>query len=278
MREEDLEKMCKSSLSPFLMSPFLMESAYESIGKGMLSEGGGDYSRYFNAAMPLSMYNKTKPVDEITEDVGNSIEIRVNPIYAFITNRETHAYDDYRNIGIHTPSNFSFTAINLPTGATFDNQTGMFEWNNIPQSYANSSLTITFELKGDYSTLFSTSTKTVIQDLTIHVGGTITPPIVQICPSDYFKYYNTGTLDELLEKGNKDVGVSDGNKHQVKELQLFLEALGIDVGNNGTDGWFGNDTEKAIMAFQKAKGLTETGKIDVDTQTIINASCHDKIN
>lgn len=256
----------------------LVESAYESIGKGLLSESGGIYSRYINAALPLSMYNQTKPVDEITEEPGNSISIRVNPVYAFITNRGTHAYDDYRNIGINTPQNFSFTATNLPTGATFDNMTGMFNWNNIPLSYANTSHTVIFEVKGDYETLFSTESKSVSQSLTIHIGGSTTPPVVQVCPEDYFSYYGTGTLDELLEMGNKDVGVSDGDKHQVKELQFFLEALDIDVGNNGTDGWFGGDTENAVKIFQKAKGLTQTGKIDADTQNIINASCHDKIH
>ncbi len=119
----------------------------------------------------------------------------------------------------------------------------------------------------------------IMYAITIKKVKAMEPPSSgEICPADYFNHYGTGTLDELLEKGNKDVGVSDGDKHQVKELQLFLEALGIDVGNNGTDGWFGEDTENAIKAFQQAKGLVETGKINVATQDIINASCHDKIN
>ena len=104
----------------------------------------------------------------------------------------------------------------------------------------------------------------------------------QICSADYFQYYNTGTLDELLKIKDKDVGVSNGDKHQVKELQEFLVAHGFDLGNTGAnndgiDGWFGKSTEDAIKEFQKTFGLPETGEIDQATQDTINASCYDKI-
>ena len=101
----------------------------------------------------------------------------------------------------------------------------------------------------------------------------------KVCASDYFKYYNDGTLHETLQKGNKDVGVSDGAMHQVKELQEFLSAFSnnkYDVGKNGADGWFGSDTESALMSFQSDNGINATGITDDDTKKGINGKCFNK--
>jgi len=56
--------------------------------------------------------------------------------------------------------------------------------------------------------------------------------------------------------------ISKGSKGEhVVAAQNRLTALGYSVGKAGADGDFGNDTDKATRAFQKAKGLTVDGII-----------------
>jgi hypothetical protein len=56
----------------------------------------------------------------------------------------------------------------------------------------------------------------------------------------------------------------------VKTLQALLQRLGFDPGP--TDGSFGPKTEKAVMAFQGAHGLTEDGIVGALTWSALNAS------
>ncbi len=112
-----------------------------------------------------------------------------------------------------------------------------------------------------------------IENILLKDTNTTQPPTNDICPVDYFTYYDTGTLDELLQSGDKDVGVSDGDKRQVKELQTYLEALGIDIGSSGADGWYGDDTVTAVSTYQNTNGLAQSGEIDIETQDSINNSC-----
>lgn len=53
----------------------------------------------------------------------------------------------------------------------------------------------------------------------------------------------------------------------VYELQKNLTRLGYST--NGTDGIFGNDTKNAVVAFQKAYGLTADGIVGAGTQSAI---------
>ena len=55
----------------------------------------------------------------------------------------------------------------------------------------------------------------------------------------------------MLRKGY--VGAS------AKALQMILVGNGYSCGNAGVDGHFGNDTEKAVVAYQKDKGLEVDG-------------------
>jgi peptidoglycan hydrolase-like protein with peptidoglycan-binding domain len=56
----------------------------------------------------------------------------------------------------------------------------------------------------------------------------------------------------------------NGDKNSaVKQLQELLTSKGFDT--NGIDGWFGDDTEKAVKAFQRAKGLDDDGVVGEDT-------------
>jgi len=100
----------------------------------------------------------------------------------------------------------------------------------------------------------------------------------KVCVSNYFKYYGDGKIHETLKKGDKDAELySDGTKHQVKELQEFLQAFGYDVGSSGADGWFGSDTESALMDFQSANGLDADGIVGPNTRDAMNSqNCYDK--
>lgn len=49
------------------------------------------------------------------------------------------------------------------------------------------------------------------------------------------------------------------NGQDVADLQRALIALGYQVGTHGADGVYGPDTEKAVIAFQRAKGLVDDG-------------------
>jgi len=100
----------------------------------------------------------------------------------------------------------------------------------------------------------------------------------KVCVSNFFKYYGDGTIHDSLKKGDKDAqSYSDGTKHQVKELQEFLEAFGYDVGSSGADGWFGSDTESALIDFQAANDLDADGIVGIQTREAMNnTNCYDK--
>ncbi|HEY2290217.1 MAG TPA: peptidoglycan-binding protein [Thermoanaerobaculia bacterium] len=49
----------------------------------------------------------------------------------------------------------------------------------------------------------------------------------------------------------------------IRRMQLRLTGLGFDT--QGMDGVFGDDTTKAVTAFQKAQGLDPTGEVDAAT-------------
>lgn len=56
---------------------------------------------------------------------------------------------------------------------------------------------------------------------------------------------------------------SGSSGSDVRELQLALKAKGFDP--QGTDGKFGANTKKAVIAFQKANGLEPDGIVGKDT-------------
>lgn len=61
----------------------------------------------------------------------------------------------------------------------------------------------------------------------------------------------------VLKKGAK------GN--DVKALQTLLIGYGFDCGASGADGSFGGATDKAVRAYQKAKGLAVDGSVGANT-------------
>lgn len=62
---------------------------------------------------------------------------------------------------------------------------------------------------------------------------------------------------KTLKKGSKGV--------QVKTLQALLYGYGYNIGGSGVDGSFGPLTDKAVRAYQKAKGLTVDGSVGPKT-------------
>ena len=80
-------------------------------------------------------------------------------------------------------------------------------------------------------------------------------------PKPYLeKDYPVTTKKEDLTVSIEMTVLTKGSKgEQVKTLQRLLLALGYDP--NGVDGSFGPGTDKAVRAFQKAKGLAVDGSV-----------------
>ena len=62
---------------------------------------------------------------------------------------------------------------------------------------------------------------------------------------------------KMLSKGSKG--------ETVKALQTLLIGYGYSCGSYGADGDFGNGTDKAVKAYQKAKGLEVDGIVGTNT-------------
>ncbi|WP_124065751.1 peptidoglycan-binding protein [Clostridium sp. E02] len=81
------------------------------------------------------------------------------------------------------------------------------------------------------------------------------------------------TLNELYSNSEESYPTlkqgSSGSK--VKELQKKLIALGYKCGNTGADGSFGAGTSNAVIAFQRANGLTADGIVGKKTWQVLNS-------
>jgi len=49
---------------------------------------------------------------------------------------------------------------------------------------------------------------------------------------------------------------------EIKALQTKLLSMGFEIGPDGADGLYGGNTKKAVMEYQKYKGLTPNGVVD----------------
>ncbi|MCM1410154.1 MAG: peptidoglycan-binding protein [Lachnospiraceae bacterium] len=78
---------------------------------------------------------------------------------------------------------------------------------------------------------------------------------------------NAGDRGVILTLSSSSVLQKGSRGDEVKVLQQNLTTLGYDT--KGTDGIFGNDTEAAVIAFQKAYSLTADGKAGPATQSAI---------
>ncbi|MBO5917365.1 MAG: peptidoglycan-binding protein [Oscillospiraceae bacterium] len=68
--------------------------------------------------------------------------------------------------------------------------------------------------------------------------------------------------------GQRDLRNGDEGA-DVKQLQQNLIKLGYSCGKWGADGEFGDCTEQAVEAFQRAHGLAETGVYDAPTRAVM---------
>ena len=81
-------------------------------------------------------------------------------------------------------------------------------------------------------------------------------------------------LSEMVALRNGDKGT------KVAKMQRMLMALGYDLGVYGANGNFGDDTEKAVKAFQRDKGLEVDGSYGPKTHEALYAAyaIHDAKN
>ncbi len=66
-----------------------------------------------------------------------------------------------------------------------------------------------------------------------------------------------------------DMQQGDQNE-EVRQLQLFLQKLGHYPANSSATGYFGSVTKKAVISFQKSRGLVQDGKVGPKTRTELN--------
>lgn len=75
------------------------------------------------------------------------------------------------------------------------------------------------------------------------------------------------TLDRLLKNKSPYMRGTD-----VMNVQKALISNGYSCGSTGADGVFGSDTDSAVRAFQKAKGLTVDGIVGENTCTALGGT------
>ena len=89
--------------------------------------------------------------------------------------------------------------------------------------------------------------------------------------ADYLKEALSGITSEVIDLSGVTEGLKMGSKGEdVKKIQQALKDAGYQCGKfgdqlDGIDGIIGKVTENSIKAFQKAKGLQETGIVDKET-------------
>ena len=84
-------------------------------------------------------------------------------------------------------------------------------------------------------------------------------------PDSMISYDDKPTPKPEPDVGDRDLK-NDDEGPDVKQLQENLIELGFDCGRWGADGEFGDATEMAVEAFQRAYGLPETGVYDAATR------------
>jgi carboxyl-terminal processing protease len=111
---------------------------------------------------------------------------------------------------------------------------------------------------GDGSTIKLTLYKWLTPDGNwIHKKGV--EPTLEVKQPEYY-YANPIQVEKELK--------FDMNNEQIKNAQIMLKGLGYKPGR--TDGYFSNETELAVEAFQKDNKLSVTGKIDQKTAQMLD--------
>lgn len=84
-------------------------------------------------------------------------------------------------------------------------------------------------------------------------------PTIAIHQPDYF---TAGPL-QLKEPLQRDM-----NNEEVRQAQTLLKGLSFDPGR--VDGYFDEETKKAVLAFQSTYNLDKSGVIDLKTAEMMN--------
>lgn len=84
-------------------------------------------------------------------------------------------------------------------------------------------------------------------------------------PESMITYDDDAKPEPINPVGDRELRNGDEGE-DVRELQRNLIDLGYDCGSWGADGEFGDCTELALEAFQRANGLKETGVYDAATR------------
>jgi carboxyl-terminal processing protease len=92
------------------------------------------------------------------------------------------------------------------------------------------------------------------------INGEGVKPTVEVKQPDYFY---TAPIS-IGEEGELRL---DMMSEQIKNAQIMLKGLGHEPGR--TDGYFSEQTEIAVIAFQRSNDLEPTGKIDEETASMI---------
>lgn len=110
-------------------------------------------------------------------------------------------------------------------------------------------------------TLIKSISSKYYQDL--YGEGIVSKKINTKSTSSQNKSSNTSKIDP--SKWARTLQRGDTGK-DVEELQQLLINLNYNLGDYGADGKFGNKTRDAVIAFQKANGLTADGKVGPKTR------------
>lgn len=226
----------------------------------------------FTPLVPLDMYKKTKSIDSIEVNVGDTLAIKANPV---VLDQEEEYYFDLRSGKAKFSSDFLFSAENIPAGAVFDSSTGMLMW-NVPASASGNVYTIRFSAKNSWprGVLTPASTTTKYEYLTINVQrqALSTPTISIDFDSDAIK--SIGAMGEnyrLISGRNgkpaiKFSGLSNPGYLKVPNTTAmqFTSGLTYDMwvridSDTGMDGWGGSVTGSGWAMSLLAKSHDRIG-------------------
>jgi hypothetical protein len=84
--------------------------------------------------------------------------------------------------------------------------------------------------------------------------------------------FQRNQYDTKLAQAHARFSVGPLPNLRVRAAQLWLSFLGYDTG--GVDGWFGTKSQKAVIDFQRSKGMTASGVLDDRTLAAIDKAAN----
>lgn len=138
-----------------------------------------------------------------------------------------------------------------------------------PGNFTTSNEVSKLEATGLFEKAIAVTSSTVLYDGDILVTKTKGHTVIIVSGNPRKPKATTpATTRNYLIKGDKGA--------EVKTMQENLIYLGYSCGKSGADGDFGGDTEKAVMAFQKDKGLEQDGKYGTLSKAALEKSVAQK--